>query len=512
MNKIGMHVHRLTSEVYAAIQRLQPSVVIVMDPTPQWIRDIRAAAPNCYLGVRKYEEGVHFADRDPAGWADEIAAMCGDAIDLVDGAITYNEPLPQGHDDHAIFPVFDAWQATIISRLQDVHGIEALAFPLGTGQFTSAPDRVNVAEAFPLSCAVCRTIAPHDYGWPNMWKDAGWHSMRWLTWLSDMEAAGYGRKKVVVSECGLTQGVVGGDDVGWHTLHDNLQIAADLYLESLDWYNQWLVNVEDCIGCATYDWAGSDFGWATFEHVIPYVIDGIEKISAEPENGGQEMEIEVLDRDYQPKTLAWAKAEYGIDFTQPQVAEGELAYFLVGLYEKTGESSHITKVVDAQGNPLEGEDVTFYWPSSPDPPDPPTELYPTDHRQNFTHGLTNENGDIGPGMGTGAYISKGECGPHEVWVRHPTTFSVHVKCIGMLGSTNHDHLNLKIQLRPAEGEPLPPNGDVSAQIITRAEEIIQLASTGQVSQIKEVHLVTEDGEKSVFVPKIGGLLARILGK
>lgn len=459
MNKIGVHIHKLTSEAYEAIKKLQPKVVIVMDPTPQWIRDIKAVCP-CYRGVRKYEDGVYFADRDPIEWADEIAAMCGDALYLVDGAITYNEPLPEGHDNHSTFPIFDAWQEKVINRLQDVHGIDALAFAFGTGQFTAALDRVNVAEAFPKSSKVCRKIAPHDYGWPNMWKDEGWHSLRWLAWLSDIENAGFGKKKAVVSECGLTHAVIQGQpDDGWWTLHDNLMIAADLYLESLDWYDEKLANISDCIGCAPFDWAGSDFGWGTFEHLVPYLIEGIKRI--DHGNGGNGMgEIKVIDRDYQERTLEWAQQEYGISFRRATCLSGQKVWRLVELDEVSGPVSHITKAVDENGNPMENVDVAFYWPTAPDPADPPTVVTPLDWYRNFVHGLTNVNGDIGPGMGGGAAVGRGECGPHKVWVRGEYPSDI-VECIGWRALTPHDHLNIKMMLTDGEGPEPPPNGGES---------------------------------------------------
>jgi len=60
MNKIGLHIHSLQPEVYQALIRLMPRGAIIMNPTPEWIEDIRAVmGSNFYLAVRKYEAACH---------------------------------------------------------------------------------------------------------------------------------------------------------------------------------------------------------------------------------------------------------------------------------------------------------------------------------------------------------------------------------------------------------------------------------------------------------------------
>lgn len=514
-NKIGMHVHELSSEAYAAIERLRPCYVNIMDPTPQWIKDIRSAAPDCYLGVRKYERGVYFADRDPIGWADEVAGMCGDAIDLVDGAITYNEPLRSGHDDPAEHQTFDAWQAMFITHLQDMYGMDALAFPFGTGQFTAAEDRVKISDAFPLSCGACRIIAPHDYSWPNMWDGEGWYCLRWLAWLSDMENASFGRKKVMVSECGLTQGVVGGDDIGWQTLDNNLMIAADLYLESLDWYNRKLVNIQDCLGCATFDWAGSRFGWQTFEHLIPYIMDGIENISAEPENGGEKMFPRVFN--LAGEELFGEAAEdlvryHGLTLQYPELQDGDQFFNLVKLEEREGPACFIFTVLKENGTAWVGMETAWGWAGMDEGSNDIEAPYATDWQERADIGFTNDGGNCGPGFGeSGWWHDPYEPGPGYAWARHPSFRSVYLEGIGMEGGTWHRTMYATWQLETYSGEePPPPEDDVSEQIIYHANEIINLASTGHVGGVSEVHLLYKSGETQIFVPKgVASLLSRL---
>jgi len=158
-------------------------------------------------------------------------------------------------------------------------------------------------------------------------------------------------------------------------------------------------------------------------------------------------EIEVFDMEGNKKDFAWAKAKYGVAFRR---ASGQKVYRLIELREKTGNHSLVTKVLDKDGNPILNADVAFYWPDAPSPPDPPTEVYPHDWYSNFIHGPTNVNGDVGPGMGTGAYHGEGEGGPHAVWVRDPNIPSDICEKLGMLAGTFHDHLDQKFKLMEGE--------------------------------------------------------------
>lgn len=189
------------------------------------------------------------------------------------------------------------------------------------------------------------------------------------------------------------------------------------------------------------------------------------------------MDIKVVDLDYNERDFEYAKSKYGVAFRRAKVAPGQKVYRLVELWEKTGHSALITQVLDENGKPMANVDVAFYWPDAPDPPDPPTTVYPHDWYRNFVHGLTNVNGDVGPGMGPGAYHGRGEGGPHAVWVRDPHIPSDLCEKLGMLAGTFHDHLDQKFRL-VTEGEapvtPPEPGGEVPADVQALVQEVQSL--------------------------------------
>jgi WD40 repeat protein len=163
-----------------------------------------------------------------------------------------------------------------------------------------------------------------------------------------------------------------------------------------------------------------------------------------------DVEIKVFDQDYNERDFAWAQAKYGVAFRRAEVAPGQKVYRLVELREKTGDHSLITQVLDEDGNPMANVDVAFHWSGAPE-----TEVYPHDWYRNFVDGPTNVNGDVGPGMGPGAYHGEGEGGPHAVWVRDPNIPSDICEKLGMLAGTFHDHFDQKFQLVTVGGEPAP---------------------------------------------------------
>ena len=192
------------------------------------------------------------------------------------------------------------------------------------------------------------------------------------------------------------------------------------------------------------------------------------------------MDIKVVDLEYKEKDFEYAKAKYGVAFRRAKVDPGQKVYRLVEPWEKTGNHSLITQVLNEDGSPIANADVAFYWPDAPDPPDPQTEVYPHDWYRNFVHGPTNVNGDVGPGMGRGAYHGEGEGGPHAVWVRDPNIPSDICEGLGMLAGTPHDHLDQKFKLVTATEGPGPPTppvtplGEVSEDAKALAQEVQSL--------------------------------------
>lgn len=227
--------------------------------------------------------------------------------------------------------------------------------------------------------------------------------------------------------------------------------------------------------------------------------------------------IRVFDKDLKERDLAWAKQKYGVEFRRYPAKDGETVYRLVELWEKTGHSSLVTKVLGKNGLPIPEKDVAFYWPKAPSPPDPPTTLLNWDWHKNFVHGPTNLNGDVGPGMGHGAYHGEGQGGPHAVWVRDSNFPSDICERLGMLAGTFHDHLDQVFQRVVVGGEeppgpepepdpPPPPTGSWSMKTEAKAGIPLLIGKMPRAGiQITVInpgghHVTTTSGTKKEYGP------------
>lgn len=142
---------------------------------------------------------------------------------------------------------------------------------------------------------------------------------------------------------------------------------------------------------------------------------------------GGDMERRIFDVQGQQQTEAWLLSKYGkIETT----AEAGAEYGIVELRERVdAPSTLVVTVKDEGGNPVPNVSVAFSWPDG------------------TVHGITDNMGSVGFGMGGGAYYFLPEKGPH--WI---DAGGVRVDGLGMLGGTNHDHLDVVL----IEGELEPP--------------------------------------------------------
>ena len=77
-------------------------------------------------------------------------------------------------------------------------------------------------------------------------------------------------------------------------------------------------------------------------------------------------------------------------------------------------------------------------------------------RDRGVYGGTNINGDIGFGMGRGDYFFPPNSGASSLWISDERGPSDFIEGLGMLGGTNHRHLNVYFQLQDVEAEPPSP--------------------------------------------------------
>ena len=433
------------------------SSALFMDISPDFAARLRQKYPGLKICVRLYEGGLSWQTTSPEDWAAQFIAVHPDY------AISWTMPL--GQDDHALFAAFDEWSLRFANAVR-AYGIEPVGLCVGTGNFTAAPNRIRVSEAFPKICQSYNILGGQDYGWPTLQAQEGWHALRWKAWHDDIKAAFGKEMQFVPMECGITQAVIPGQpDLGWQSYADG--VTDESYIAAMRWYNARLCELPYVI-CA-YGYLYHGYGdWATFDHAkkpeVWHVIRDFDAAGEEPEPpippvGGS---MKVYDFNGTEKDAAWLKNVWGTEVTSPVVRAGQ-QYFAVQVVRiGEGPCAILNNVKAADGNPMQDVLVAFHWPGAPDPPesgDEPhtTPVYGHDWAGNFVFGSTNVNGDWGGAMGTGAMVNEGGEGPHWCWIHDVQRKSDCVTGLGWRTGTNHRAPRLEWKLVTAGGEE-PPNG------------------------------------------------------
>jgi hypothetical protein len=173
--------------------------------------------------------------------------------------------------------------------------------------------------------------------------------------------------------------------------------------------------------------------------------------------------MNIYDKEGVLRDQAWLEAEFGAVV----VEAGAGPYQVAELHEADGHSSVIVTVKDANGASVPGVRVAFYWPDAPEEPG-------SGWHERCVYGDTNESGQIGFGMGPGAYYWPPGGGPHAVWI-YGADQSDMISGLGMIGGTNHRHLDVVFQEGGSPPEPPepPPTEDFETAVLERLDEVIR---------------------------------------
>jgi hypothetical protein len=131
-------------------------------------------------------------------------------------------------------------------------------------------------------------------------------------------------------------------------------------------------------------------------------------------------------------------------------------------------ATFIARFVDENGNPLGQLPAAWYWPDAPLDGD----SGPFGHDVGRCERIDTkaDSGNMEASMGFGAYYfpNAGQKGPHWCWARGQATRSDIVKWIGMLGLTNHYHVNVKFQRTVSGG--IPPTDEIKVYTVDGEEK------------------------------------------
>jgi hypothetical protein len=489
MLKLGIQCQEKHEEVYRYNRVLLPVAVksINILDRDHYVR-LAAENPGVELVYRQVPNGP-WRD-DPVGdgrrWAEHLYNQVGQIreVTLVEGHNEWVHAPPHNTPDD--LDRADRFMAAFIDRVHELWGgaVHAVVLNASCGHFSE-----DIVDFFPRTLAMLQVcdkclLGMHEYNHPDadmIGDRQNYLCGKFLRNLTGLRNSGYDKVRIAITECGVDSGVgapAGSSHVGFKYWPDHTRYLDE---RNLGWYIP-LAQETESIAWLTLFGCGMLPDWETFDIKNTVVIDGIREIyenlapvepePPEPPNGGEQMDIKVYDFDGVERDWDWLVSVFGPNLRVLSVEEQDDIYLTPGdpIYKvdtiraKRGYSSCLIQVKDQNGTPVQGKTVVWGWSDAPT-------LELADMGWNWTTigdpGPTNETGDVGPGMGTGAYYHPDDPddnrGPHWCWVYDLP--SDYVEGIGMLSLTFHDHPDIGYREVIYQGEeppvepPPPPPGE-----------------------------------------------------
>lgn len=296
-HKFGFHINGGNKAFEAAIAQ-QAKLVKTLEHSPDNNRRLRAEVADVFLIGRLFvnpqdfgqigegatsrrarQKGIEMADRILALEVNQSRHHFN-GQPLFHAWESLNEILPEAASDD-LHKLYDDYQVAFAEKLR-AGGFEPIAQNFGTGNGTAD----QWLRLYPGTLETYHFLGFHEYDWPTMdrlhqqgLRDGNggrWLSLRYRRIMEGGIRQKYGEKHVcIITECGMTQGVQGGQDIGpWadqNTVPGNrlqLPISADDYWRTLLWYNSELLKDDYLMGACLFV-TGDSGGWATFEHLGP---------------------------------------------------------------------------------------------------------------------------------------------------------------------------------------------------------------------------------------------------
>lgn len=306
MNKLGFYI-QVSRGVHDYINSLQPPVILLHAWDQGLLEEIRRyRSPNSFV-IGRMDYIGQFADKraidqdlvnqwldhsDPEGRGRDFAQhILDDNMQLarkklndrllVDAWMSLNECVPgPGSGDYQRgnpekraeierrLQAYDAFQIGFRTKLAE-HGIEAVAFNFGAGNFGTAE---HYTKWFPRTLQAYRYLGFHEYGWPAMSKHldpAAESSAGTYRQIMTGIRQEYGNQhEIIITEAGLARMYRHPEnppgDVGW--LYAGDPVSAEKYGQSLVWYNDHLCLDSYVKGACLYQ-VGHGGDWESFRHI-----------------------------------------------------------------------------------------------------------------------------------------------------------------------------------------------------------------------------------------------------
>jgi hypothetical protein len=252
-SKIGVGVYAdAGGHILNEMLKMRPGVVLLMDPKPEFAQEVRRLLPKAYIFGRRFVEYQPLDNPEVRGaaFADYVAQLAVPLKGVVDGWMSYNEPVGRG--DIEGYKAYNAFQVSFAKRLQGTYGIGAVAGNDPPG----AIDIMEYPKYFGEAIRISKYLGIHAYSSPDSRSlrepEAAWYALRYRKIYDALASAGIKSGPIVLTELGLAQ--------GWRELGVNEEeTVADMV-----WLTDEVSKDGYVIGFAIFGIFGSP-GWEQFD-------------------------------------------------------------------------------------------------------------------------------------------------------------------------------------------------------------------------------------------------------
>lgn len=250
-SKMGVGVYASSGgHLLDAMVRVQPGVILLMDPEIEFARAVRRQFPNAFIVGRRYfpQQPIDNPERNGIDAADHVAQLAVPLRGVVDAWMSNNEVVATG--EYARYVQLNAMQTAFARRLQDGYGIPAVAGNNAPG--VVAPE--DYARYFESSIRESRYFGIHAYAPKNarsLADDASWYMLRYRRIHDALSAAGIPHGPMIITESGPLE--------GWRNVIPQ-EVMADQFI----WYTRELEKDSYVIGHAIFGIFGNGL-WQDFD-------------------------------------------------------------------------------------------------------------------------------------------------------------------------------------------------------------------------------------------------------
>jgi hypothetical protein len=443
-------------------------------------------------------------------FADQVVSIPAVQKGLFDGFESYNEILgetaPQiEHRKYAHF------QLGFKDGLEGLP-VEPIAFNFGTGNMRG----VQLVDLYRDVLEQYKWLGFHEYDWPTMNRlhnqgveegNGGmWLALRYRRIMNDVISALGNKWSVIITECGMTQGVhAGAEDIGFLADRNSVPgnnhpvpISPEDFWESLKWYSDELMKDDYVIGACHFQMGGNP-DWATFEGlgtIVPLIKNYQQVID---ENDGDETMNDIWVDDLRPEgdssfaivpristfeeLASHFKVEVDKSMGEDGVQDGQWYWKLVGFKLRIGPAAYLPETKQSDHQPSPNILMWRSWPGADTPVSPPQPPY----FQRGVAGFTDANGVIGFGYGGGSVVGENG-GPDAIWPNTDPPDKINrivgsdcAKKLGWMGGTDHLTPQPIFKATQKGGSTTPPPSPGPGG---QEEMVIELRIDGQVEFAK----------------------------